>query len=349
MKRTYLLFLIPIVLVLALWSAVGRVGWQMPIPVVAAKHGYLMASGLLGSLISIERTFILKQKWWLIIPVLNVCSVVSLLLGYNQTGFSLQVMAATLLSALYLRQWFHYKLVFLLGLLFGSLAWVISGVVLLNGGSFAAASIWYILFLLYTITAERLELTKFIPTPAWAQQAILLLFILLFLAQLVPFHLGSSHFSGILMAAVGLWLVQFDIVRINLRKKGFFLYTGSTLFGGYLWLMLSGVLMALPLRSFYHYDAVLHSFFIGFVFSKLFAHAPIIFPALLKITARPFSNFFYAPVALTHVLLLLRLFADYSGNWTLRKWTGLFQVIVFVGFFAGYAFQLFLGIRKAKT
>ncbi len=342
MKKAHILLLVPMLLVLALWSAVGRVGWEMPISIIAAKHGYLMVSGLLGTLISLERTLIIKEKWWLSIPVLSFLSAGLVLAEQSNYGFFLQILGAILLSILYVIQWFQYKEVFLLGLSLGSLSWMISGAVLLLGNGFPAASIWYLLFLLFTIASERLELSKFIYTPPWANNILLILFSLLILVQGFPFHWGSNHISGILIAAIGFWLIQFDIVKINLKKGGFFFYTGSTLFAGYIWLMLSGVLMALPLTTFYHYDAVLHSFFIGFVFSMLFAHAPIIFPALLKIKERPFTKFFYLPVVLTHILLLARLYADYSANWNLRKWIGLFQVMVIAVFIVMMAYQMVL-------
>ncbi len=347
-KKAHILLLVPVLLILALWSAVGRVGWQIPIPVIAAKHGYLMVSGLLGTLISLERTLILKKIWWLIIPILSALSVVLVLAGQSRFGFFLQIVSSFLLCVLYTKQWYQYKEVFLLGLLLGSASWMISGIVLFIGNGFPGASIWYILFLLFTIASERLELSKFIYTPRWAQNLLLVLFALLIFVQCIPFHWGSNHVSGVLIAGIGFWLIQFDIVKINLKKQGFFFYTGSTLIAGYIWLMLSGVLMAIPLSTFYHYDAVLHSFFIGFVFSMLFAHSPIIFPALLKITERPFTKFFYMPIVLTHFLLLVRLYADYSGNWNLRKWVGLLQVAVFVIFFMMMAYKIGIQIWKPR-
>lgn len=348
MKKAHILLLVPVLLILALWSAVGRVGWEMPISVIAAKHGYLMVSGLLGTLISLERTLILRKPLWLSIPILSTLSVILVLAGQINFGFLLQIVSSLLLCILYSKQWFQYQEVFLLGLLLGSVSWMISGIVLFIGNGFPAASIWYILFLLFTIASERLELSKFIYTPKRAHHLLLVLFALLIFVQCIPFHWGSNHVSGVLMAGIGFWLIQFDIVKINLKKQGFFFYTGSTLFAGYIWLMLSGVLMAIPLSTFYHYDAVLHSFFIGFVFSMLFAHALIIFPALLKVQQRPFSKLFYMPVVLTHILLLMRLYADYSGNWQLRKWVGLLQVAAMVVFFALMAKEMINKVLKTR-
>lgn len=346
MKKHHLLFIIPALLILAFYSAIGRVGWELPIPEVAAKHGFYMVSGLFGTLICFERTLILKNRLWLSIPLLSIVSVVLVFLEITIVGFAVQGLSALLLATLYFTQWLRHKEVFLLALTLSGLAWMTSGIVLATGRGFAATSIWLILFLLYSIVAERLELSKFIATPKWAKPLLLLFFILLFASQAFPFHWGTYHISGILITATGFWLLQFDMATKNLSKSGFFYFTGSTLYYGFVWLMVGGVLMALPLQSFYHYDAVLHVFFIGFAFSMIYAHAPIILPALLKLRKTPFHKILYIPVWATHVLLLLRLYADYSGNWPLRKWTGLFQVVFMLMFFASFAVLMF---RKNKS
>jgi hypothetical protein len=54
-----------------------------------------------------------------------------------------------------------------------------------------------------------------------------------------------------------------------------------------------------------HYDAALHALLVGFVFSMVFGHAPIIFPAVMRVRI-PWSPLFYLPLALLHLGLLLR-------------------------------------------
>ncbi len=335
-----LLLLVPLLVLLAFYSALGRVGFALPIPAVAARHGFLMVSGLFGTLISLERTLILPDRSWLGIPILSALAVVALLLDFDTTAFSLQLLAALLLTALYLKQAWQYREIYFGGLILSSLAWGMSALVLLLGGGFPVASIWYLLFLLFTIVAERLELSKFVAVPPWGRPLLMGLMIALILSQAIPFHWGSHYISGLLIAAIAYWLLRFDIVNINLRKQGFFYYVGSTLFGGYLWLLLCGILMALPLQAFYHYDAVLHSFFIGFAFSMLYAHAPIIFPALLRRRQRPFHPLLYIPVIATHLLLLLRLYCDYAAWWEGRKFTALLQVAAMLSFFVLMALLL---------
>jgi hypothetical protein len=82
------------------------------------------------------------------------------------------------------------------------------------------------------------------------------------------------------------------------------------LLAGYLWLAVGGAGWALtalgaPLR-----DTALHALGLGFVFSMMMAHAPVILPAVARIKIE-FGRFFYVPLAALHASLLLRL----AGGW----------------------------------
>ncbi len=69
------------------------------------------------------------------------------------------------------------------------------------------------------------------------------------------------------------------------------------------------------------YDAALHAVLLGFVLSMVFGHAPIIIPALTRVSI-PYASYFYAPLVLLHASLLVRL----AGDWMLwpqwRAWGG---------------------------
>jgi len=58
---------------------------------------------------------------------------------------------------------------------------------------------------------------------------------------------------------------------------------------------------------------------LGFVFSMIFAHGPVILPAIARVRVR-FTNAFYLPLALLHLSLILRLAA--GGDPTARLWDG---------------------------
>jgi hypothetical protein len=76
--------------------------------------------------------------------------------------------------------------------------------------------------------------------------------------------------------------------------------------------------MALPYAGHAARDAALHALGLGFVFSMIFAHAPIVLPALARVRLR-FTPFFYAPLALLHLSLAARL-APVADTLAQRSW-----------------------------
>jgi len=90
------------------------------------------------------------------------------------------------------------------------------------------------------------------------------------------------------------------------------------LLAGYAWLAL-GAIAALSSPDFAPgrpaWDAALHAWFLGFVFSMVFGHAPIIAPALLRV-ALPYHVIFYVPLALLHASVALRV----AGSLLVLPW-----------------------------
>jgi hypothetical protein len=78
---------------------------------------------------------------------------------------------------------------------------------------------------------------------------------------------------------------------------------------------------------------MLHAVFVGFVISMVFAHAPIIFPAIVQILV-PFHRTFYAHVALLHLSLIMRVGGDLAGNFALRRLGGLLNAAAMLLFLA---------------
>jgi hypothetical protein len=82
---------------------------------------------------------------------------------------------------------------------------------------------------------------------------------------------------------------------------------------------------------------MLHAIFLGLVFSMIFGHGPIIFPAVLgvRVAYRPA---FYAHLVLLHASLLLRVAGD-LGPWQVaRAWGGLLNGVAIVTFLANMAY-----------
>jgi hypothetical protein len=88
-------------------------------------------------------------------------------------------------------------------------------------------------------------------------------------------------------------------------------YVAVCLLAGYFWLAVGGALIALSVA----YDAALHAIFVGFVFSMVFGHAPVILPAVLR-TALPYHSVLYLPLVLLHASLAVRVaLSTQIGAW----------------------------------
>jgi hypothetical protein len=75
------------------------------------------------------------------------------------------------------------------------------------------------------------------------------------------------------------------------------------------------------------------------VFSMVFAHAPVIVPAVLGV-ALPYRRVLYAPLALLHAGLIVRLTGDATGDVGVWRWGGVLNetaIVLFLGVAAGSA------------
>lgn len=139
--------------------------------------------------------------------------------------------------------------------------------------------------------------------------------------------------TGLGLLAVAAWLARFDIARYTVRRSGLTRYIALCLLSGYAWLGISGLLAlaAGGVTAGLLYDALLHSLFVGFVFSMIFGHAPIILPALANVQIR-FHRRFYLPLLLLHLSLLLRVISDLIPWFSGRQWGGMLNVLVILLF-----------------
>lgn len=95
------------------------------------------------------------------------------------------------------------------------------------------------------------------------------------------------------------------------------------------------------------YDATLHAIFIGFVFSMIVGHAPIIFPSVLEI-ALPFHPGFYSHLVLLHLSLVLRVVGDVTAWWPGRLWGGTLNVVAVLLFLGNMALSAVFGRRAGE-
>jgi hypothetical protein len=194
---------------------------------------------------------------------------------------------------------------------------------------------WWMGFLLLTITGERMELGRLLFLSK-TQQWQILLFVFVAVAGLVlsllKLDLGV-RVLGIGMIAIALWLGNFDVARRTVRQTGLTRFIAVNLLLGYAWLALSGVLLVLFGADFsgLRYDAVLHAFFLGYVFSMIFGHAPVIFPAVLG-RGMSYRPAFYLHVILLHLFLAIRIGGDLTTQIMPRHWGGLLNTLTLLVF-----------------
>jgi hypothetical protein len=133
-----------------------------------------------------------------------------------------------------------------------------------------------------------------------------------------------------------LWLTRHDIARRTVRQRGLTRFMAVCLLAGYAWLGAGGAIALVTgaARPGVVYDAMLHAIFLGFVMSMVFAHAPVIFPAVL---GRPidYRPAFYLHAAVLHASVILRLLGDLvEGLARVRAWGGLLSAMALLLFLA---------------
>jgi len=191
----------------------------------------------------------------------------------------------------------------------GALAWAAGNMFWRADWAINRVVPWWIAFLALTIVGERLDLSRFQKPSKWSPP-LLYGALGLFVGGVVltsPAQIPGERLTGLGLLALAGWLGRFDVARRTIKQPGLPRFMAVCLLIGYVWLAAAGVLMVAfsPLESGLRYDAVLHSFFLGFVFSMIFAHAPVIFPAVLSLQPS-FRVSFYSHVVLLHLALLLR-------------------------------------------
>jgi hypothetical protein len=203
-------------------------------------------------------------------------------------------------------------------LLAAAAAWAVGNLLFALGIGRAAPLPWWFAFLVMTIAAERLEMTRLMrhgPEAGITLAATLLLLLGGAIWFVRSPALGGLLFGGAL-TSLALWLAWFDIARRTLRARGLSRYMAVSLLGGYGWLAFAGLAWIGMAFGLHLRDAALHALGLGFIVSMLMGHAPVILPAIARIKLR-FSPWFYLPLLALHLSLLLRLGAG-SVDFSMR-------------------------------
>jgi hypothetical protein len=349
--RVPLLLLAFVSLFLGMGAGLARLGWSLPAAGLAAIHGPLMASGFFGTVISLERAVALRQRWAYAAPLLSGLATLASILAAPvavapalATAGSAVMLAAS--AVVYRRQ----RELFTLTLALGAASWTVGNFLWMRGDPIYVGAPWWIAFLVLTIAGERLELSRFLPPSPVAKRIFAVLITVLLggvTVSLLARPVGTIAL-GIALTSLALWLMRQDVARRTVKTSGLTRFIAVCLLSGYVWLALSGMSILLPGGlglGGAAYDAALHAVLLGFVFSMVFGHAPIIIPAVLRV-AVPYSPYFYAPLGLLHASLFIRLAGDWMSIAQWRAWGGALNALALLAFVLGTVSAM---IRGALT
>ncbi len=328
-------------LIAALWTGLGRLGWNLPQPTTSMPmgHGPLMVVGFLGTLISLERAVALKRFWPYGAPLFATMSSLVLLFGLPLSASQILSAAAGLfLTAIFLFLCRQHPSDFLLTMGVAAFLWFAGNLLWYAAYPLHQVVPWWIGFLVLTIAGERLELSRLTRLSVLGRAGVHMaigVFLFGLAASLFTFDAGI-RLSGIGLIALALWLFRCDIAWRTIKQIDLPRYMAVCLLSGYVWLGIGSLLWLLFADLFTagpYYDAMLHAIFLGFVFSMIFAHAPIIFPSITG-ASMPFQRAFYAHLTLLHASLILRVGSDLALWTTGQRWGGLLNVLAILLFLA---------------
>jgi hypothetical protein len=361
-------------------AGLARLAWPMPglAAGAAAWHGPLMICGFFGVVISLERAVAIasavaapgggaiargfgltvRRGWAYAAPITAALGTAALLHGASAAAPWLYLGAALGLLAASLHVLARQRTAFNLVITLGAACWGIGTALWAMGWPLPRVIGWWLAFLVLTIAGERLELARFMPPSAAARRlfgglvAVLLAALGVHAATEAP---AAEQALGFGLAALAAWLLVNDIARRTARQTGLTRYIAVCLLSGYGWLAVGGAVIAAAGLGTGGpaYDAALHALLLGFVFAMVFGHAPIIFPAVLRVRL-PYHAAFYAPLLLLHTSVALRLIGDalqaagVEGGTALLRWGALLSALALAVFVATMAQAAWRGRRSAS-
>lgn len=357
LRRLPLLAMGMLCLLCGVWGGLLRLPVALALPVDHANwitfHGPLMVCGFLGTVISLERAVGLRHGWTYAAPVLTgagglliaggVLGIAPLLL--LTAGSGMFVIVAWRVVAL-------QRALFTTLMALAAVMWLAGNLLWCAGWTFPRLVPWWIAFLALTIVGERLDLSRF-QKPSRLARPLLLAALALFLGgvALSAFQQAAGErFLGAGLIAIAAWLGRFDLAWRTVRLHGLPRFMAVCLLAGYFWMAVAGLLVVIgaPLQGGLLYDASLHAFFLGFVFSMIFGHAPVIFPAVLQLTPR-YHGSFYLHASLLHVALLLRIGGGALGWEEAHRWGGIASALAVGVFLVNTILRFVLPPAQSET
>ncbi|MCL2725177.1 MAG: hypothetical protein FWD69_12145 [Polyangiaceae bacterium] len=321
-------------LTIGVLTGLARLGWHVPlVSLWALHHGPIMAVGFLGTLVATERALSHKHPLAFLSPVLGLGATLMLLTGVLWLAPFLAIGSALGLAIIVAQSHLLAPSIESVVAVAGALALAWGNVLWAANHPYSDAARGWIVFLALTIAAERFELTRFLPRTRVSRVAFVAFVALMILA--LPLSSVSSDLGaralGIGAMGLGAWLLWFDVARKTVRQKQFARFSGVCLFAASAWLVVAGLIALTRGLNPPEYDAGLHAVFLGFGFSMIFAHAPMLLGAAIGVRI-PFTNVFWFHAVLLHFSVALRILADLVGLPVARSWAGIMHAVALLAF-----------------
>ncbi|MFO7533488.1 MAG: hypothetical protein R6W93_13590 [Candidatus Limnocylindrales bacterium] len=329
-------------MIIGLLTGLARIGYTMPAIVTerVALHGPILAAGVLGTLIALERAVAISAvsgrgltAAYLAPLSSGLGTVLLLVVGATVPAQLLLALGAAGLLVVNLAMVRRQPSLDVAVMAVGAVFLLVANAAWLAGRPIPLLVHWWIAFLVLTIVGERLELARVRRLGRGAATAFgIAVAVYIGAMVLIAFDADLGiRLSGVAMLALAGWLLRYDIAWMTIHRPGLPRFVAICLLAGYGWLVVggwlalaNGMLWAGPT-----YDAMLHTLLLGFVFSMIFGHAPIIVPAILGLRIG-FHRFAYIPLALLQVSVAMRVLGDVGADVQLRQLGGLLSVVAII-------------------
>jgi hypothetical protein len=353
LRRVPLLILGFAGLVIGTGAGLARLGWSVPAAVAAtaALHGPLMICGFFGVVIALERAVAIGRHWAYLGPLLAGAGGVAAVAGAASIAAWFFVAGSLVLFAASVDIFRRQTALFTFTLALGATCWSVGNALWAAGSTVHEVVPWWFAFLILTIAGERLELSRFLAPSRVAKWTFAAIIVVIGAGLLSASPRWGGQVFAIGLLALAAWLLKQDIARRTVRNRGLTRFIAVCLLSGYVWLAVGGGIILASgglLPGAPSYDAALHALGLGFVFSMVFGHAPIIFPAVLRVNV-PYHPMFYAPLALLHVSLVARLVGDASGQFAWTRVGGLLNALALAAFIVSTVSAAVRGKRSASV
>lgn len=341
-----------VALVCGTGAGLARVGVGVPDAMagISALHGPLMIGGFLGTVIALERAVAIARPWAFAGPLCAGLGGVAAIAGMALPARWLILFASVVLLVASLDIVRRQRAMFTWTMAAGALCWTVGNVLWIAGSQIHGLVSWWLAFLVLTIAGERLELSRFLPPSLAAQRAFAIILAVIGAGLVCAARPWGERLFGAGLVALACWLLKQDVARRTVRESGLTRFIAVCMLSGYAWLAIGGLIVIVAggfIPGAASYDAALHALALGFVFSMIFGHAPVIVPSIVRV-AVPYSPAFYVPLVLLHGSLFARIAGDALGEFAWRRGGAVWNAVALAAFVIVTLASIVRGRRAAR-